>query len=97
VLALVIYYCNVVSSPGDKARMVTKSESMNVETKIFLALGLDKAHTIRKIAATVAYRYWMEMHRFGWFKSNQDKLTKLVKRFRLGDWICALSAHYPVR
>ena len=70
---------------------------MNIETQIFLALGLDKASTIRKIAATVAYRYWMEMHRNGWFKANQDSLTRIIVRFRLGDWICALSAHYPVK
>ena len=70
---------------------------MNIETKIFLALDLDKAPAVRKIAATVAYRYWMEMHRNGWFKANADKLARLMKRFRLGDWICALSAHYPVK
>jgi hypothetical protein len=70
---------------------------MNVETKIYLALGLDKAPAIRKVAATVAYRYWMEMHRHGWFAGNAKALARLVKRFRLGDWICALSAHYPIK
>ena len=69
---------------------------MNIETQIYLALGLDKASALRKIAATVAYRYWMEMHRYGSFKANEDDLGRLIKRFHLGDWICAISAHYPV-
>lgn len=69
---------------------------MNIETQIYLALGLDKASQLRKIAACVAYRYWMEMHRYGEFSANIRSLERIAKRFRLGDWICALSAHYPI-
>ena len=69
---------------------------MNVETKIFLALKLDEAPALRKIAATVAYNYWMEMHRYGAFQANIIALERIVKRFKLGDWIVAISAHYPL-
>jgi len=64
---------------------------------IYLELGLDEAPTIRKIAATVAFRYWMEMHRYGEFQINRDKITKLVKRFKLGDFMCAIAANYPLK
>ncbi len=70
---------------------------MNTATKIFLALELDKASVLRRIAASVACRYWMEMHRHGEFKANCLALDRLMKRFRLGDFICALSVHYPIR
>ena len=70
---------------------------MNKAAQIYLALDLDKAPALRRIAACVAARYWLEMHRHGEFKANCDALDRLIKRFRLGDFICALSAHYPLR
>lgn len=70
---------------------------MKPETEIFFALGLDKTGALRKIAAAVAFRYWMEMHRYGEFSNNVSALNKIVKRFRLGDWIMAVSAHYPLK
>ena len=70
---------------------------MNVETKIWLALKLDFTSQLRKAAAIAAYHYWMEMHRYGEFSANTKALTRLVKRFKLGDWVCALSAHYPIK
>ena len=64
---------------------------------IYLELGLDEAPLIRKLAACVACRYWMEMHRYGEFEVNVRKLKRLVKRFKLGDFICALAANYPLK
>lgn len=69
---------------------------MPVAAQIFLAVGLDKAPAIRRIAATVASRYWMEMHRYGEIADNCRQLDRLMKRFRLGDFIVALSVHYPI-
>lgn len=70
---------------------------MNTETQIFLALNLDKATALRKIAASVACRYWMEMHRYGEIPENCQQLNRLMKRFRLGDFITAISVHYPIK
>lgn len=69
---------------------------MNTATEIYLALGLDKAPALRKMAASVACRYWMEMHRYGEIPNNCRALNRIMKRFRLGDFICALSVHYPI-
>lgn len=65
--------------------------------EIFIALGLDKAPALRKIAVTVCSRYWFEMVRYGEFEENCKEITRLVKRFRLGDYMCAISANYPLR
>lgn len=70
---------------------------MNKAAEIYLALGIDKSPAIRRIAACVAFRYWMEMHRYGEFQANIHQLERLMKRFRLGDFILAVSAHYPIK
>lgn len=70
---------------------------MNVATQIYLALAIDKSPALRRIAASVACRYWMEMHRYGEFRAATLALNRLMLRFRLGDFVLALSAHYPIR
>ncbi len=70
---------------------------MNKATEIYLALGLDKSPKLRRIAACIAATLWLEMHHHGEFSANVQSLKRLIKRWRLGDYICALSAHYPVR
>ena len=70
---------------------------MNTATKIYLALGLDKATTIRRMAAHVACVYWMEMHRYGEIDGNIKSMERICKRFHVGDFICALAPHYPIR
>lgn len=70
---------------------------MSITAQIFIALKLDKAPALRRIAASVACRYWMEMHNYGEITGNCAALNRLMRRFRLGDFICALSAHYPIR
>ena len=58
---------------------------------------MDKFATVRKMAALVAYDYWMQMHQFGSFEPYEAQLTRYANRFHLGDWLMALSAHYPVK
>jgi hypothetical protein len=69
---------------------------MNVETEIWLALKMDYWPKVRKMAALVAYDYWMASHRHGRFAPYEAQLDRLANRFHLGDWLCALSAHYPI-
>lgn len=69
---------------------------MNKAAEIFLAMNLDKASTIRRIAAHVACDYWMQMHQHGFFQPYEHALQRICRRFKLGDFILALSAHYPV-
>lgn len=70
---------------------------MNTATKIYLALNLDKAPAMRRIAASVAAKYWLEMHRYGEIPNNCKELNRICKRFRVGDYICAIAPHYPIR
>lgn len=65
--------------------------------QIYLALNLDKASALRQIAATVVTRYWMELHHYGEVKDTCDEITRICKRFKLGDYVCALSVHYPIK
>lgn len=69
---------------------------MNKATEIYLAVGLDKAPAIRKAAALAAYDYWMEMVAHGEFEPYCNQITRLMKRFRLGDWMTAISANFPL-
>lgn len=73
------------------------STELPVGAEIFLALGLDKAPAIRKIAATVTFRYLMELHRYGYVADTQREIERICRRFRLGDFIAACSVHYPCR
>lgn len=70
---------------------------MNVAAKIFLALNLDKASSLRKISATVAFRYLIEMHRYGFISINQQQIERICKRFKIGDFIAACAVHYPCK
>lgn len=70
---------------------------MNIATKCYLALGIDKRPVIVRIAACVLSRYIFEMHRYGEFAVATKGITKLAKRFGLGDYAIALHAHYPPR
>ena len=69
---------------------------MNKATEIYLTLGLDKAPIIRRIAACVAANYWLEMHRYGEITANIKSMERICRRFRVGDYICALAPHYPI-
>lgn len=69
---------------------------LNKAAECYLALGLDKAPAIRKVAACIAARYWLEMHRYGEFEVNCVALNRLMRRFRLGDFVTALAANYPI-
>jgi hypothetical protein len=71
--------------------------NMNVGAEIFLALGLDHAPAIRKIAATVVFRYLMELHRYGYVDDTQKQIIRICRRFGLGDFIMACAVHYPCR
>lgn len=70
---------------------------MNKATEIYLALGLDKRPAIVRIAACILARYVLEMHRYGEFEVACRQINRLSKRFRLGDFACALFANYPIR
>lgn len=70
---------------------------LSVAAEIFLALGIDKWPKLRRMAANVACDYWMEMHRWGECQPNIEAMERICKRFRVGDYICALSVHYPIR
>lgn len=70
---------------------------MNKAAEIYLAMHLDKRPTLARIAACILTRYVLEMHRYGEFTVAVNGITKLAKRFRLGDYACALHAHYPPR
>jgi len=49
------------------------------------------------MAAHVACVYWMEMHRYGEIAGNIKSMERICKRFHVGDFICALAPHYPIR
>lgn len=69
----------------------------NVAAEIWLAIGADKWTTLRKTAALVAYDYLIEQHKTGYFSPYQNMIDRLAKRWQIGDWLCALSAHYPIK
>jgi hypothetical protein len=70
---------------------------MTKSAQIWLALGMDQWPAIRKAAALAAFDYLMIQHKLGAFPPFQAQINRLRNRFRLGDWLCALSAHYPVK
>ena len=74
-----------------------KGGGMSKAAQIYLALNLDKAPLLRRLAACLACIYWLEMHRYGEFSANVQSLNRLIKRFRLGDLVCAMAANYPLR
>ncbi len=68
-----------------------------VGAEIYLALGVDRSPAIRRIAATVAFRYLMELHRYGYVEDTQRQIIRICRRFRLGDFIAACAVHYPCK
>lgn len=70
---------------------------MNLEKAVqcYLACEIDRKPQLVRIAACILSRYVFEMHRYGEFQAACDEINKLMKRFRLGDYACALFANYP--
>ena len=70
---------------------------ISVSAEIWLALGMDKWPTNRKLAAHAAFDLWMWEHELGYFGPIHSQMSAIEKRWHLGDWLQALSAHYPIR
>ena len=73
-----------------------KTQKLSTAAEIWLALKMDKFSAIRKAAATVCFDYLIEQHINGYFPPYQAQIDRISKRFNLGEWLLALSAHYPV-
>jgi len=68
---------------------------LSIGAKIFFALGADKWPKLRQIALSVAARQIMELHQYGRFKAGINTLDRLSARWKLGNFVCAMQAHYP--
>jgi hypothetical protein len=71
------------------------NDKLPIYTEIALALNVHKWPRLRQVACTVATRQIFELHKYGRFPAGMKLLDKLCKRWKLGDYACAMQAHYP--
>lgn len=70
---------------------------MSPAAKIYVAMNLDKAPWIRMKAAAIVAVLMIELNRDGYCEPSIQLISRLSRRFRLGDFVTALSAHYPIK
>lgn len=70
------------------------NEDLPMYTKIALALNVHKWPQLRQVACTVATRQIFELHKYGRFPAGMKLLNKVSKRWKLGDYVTAMMAHY---
>ena len=68
---------------------------LSISAKIAFALNAHKWPTLRQIALSIAAKQIMELHKYGRFPAGIDLLDRVSKRWKLGDFVCAMMAHYP--
>lgn len=61
--------------------------------EIAFALGFHRWPLLRRIALTVATRQMWELHENGHFEAGAAYLTKICRRFRLGNYREACRQH----
>lgn len=66
-----------------------------IQAQIALAFGADKWPQLRQIALSIVSKQVLELHQHGRFEPGMRLLGRVSKRWRLGDFVSAMSAHYP--
>lgn len=67
---------------------------LSISAKIAFALGAHKWPHLRQIALSIAAKQIMELHQYGRFKAGMDLLDRVSKRWKLGNFVSAMQAHY---
>ncbi len=71
------------------------NNELSISAKIAFALGARNWPHLRQIALSIATRQIMELHQHGRFPAGMELLDRVSKRWKLGDYVCAMRAHYP--
>lgn len=68
---------------------------LSTSAKIAFALNAHKWSSLRQIALSIATKQIMELHKYGRFPAGMSLLDRISRRWKLGDFVCAMMAHYP--
>jgi hypothetical protein len=67
----------------------------SIPATIAFALGARNWSHLRQIALSIATKQIMELHQYGRFSAGMELLNRVSKRWKLGNYVCAMQAHYP--
>jgi hypothetical protein len=68
---------------------------LSTSAKIAFALNAHKWPHLRQIALSIAAKQIMELHQYGRFPAGMSLLDRVSKRWKLGNFVSAMMAHYP--
>lgn len=71
------------------------NNELSTSAKIAFALGAHKWSNLRQIALSIVAKQIMELHQYGRFPAGMELLNRVSKRWKLGNYVSAMMAHYP--
>lgn len=71
------------------------TNELSIPATIAFALNAHNWPHLRQIALSIATKQIMELHQYGRFPAGMRLLDRVSKRWKLGNYVCAMMAHYP--
>ena len=71
------------------------NDELSISAKIAFALGARNWPHLRQIALSITTKQIFELHKYGRFPAGMQLLDRVSKRWKLGNYVSAMTAHYP--